>query len=438
MAGKVSTKKPRAKSAGGGKKRAAPRNVKSALGNDPFVRGAAERVNPALAALPTAAATAVPGGGAFGAGSLREEPPASKLQIGGSAPELPTATPTSDSAPTSSAPTQTSTLRSRLDTLEHKVERELGHAAEAASGAAARLADLAREEASGEHARDLFATVAGMLPGLRERLAGLASLGRLFEGPGELDFFGMDRELVASTAGLLDFLYGSWWRVSVRRIETVPAQGPVVVVANHGGALPWDALVLRLALQRDHPVRRELRPLLDEHALKMPLVGGLATRLGAVAATPENALHLLGEGRVVAVFPEGSRVARRPWPDRYKVQRFGRGGFAKLALRTGAPIVPCAIVGSEESSAPFSRAGWLAERLGLPAALAPTLPLGLLALFPLPSRWSVRFGEPIDTASLGAAAADDPARVLELTERARSSLQEMLDRDVAARRSVYL
>jgi 1-acyl-sn-glycerol-3-phosphate acyltransferase len=248
----------------------------------------------------------------------------------------------------------------------------------------------------------------------------------------------MDRGLFERAMPVLEFLYSSWWRVELRQMDNVPARGPVMLVANHGSALAWDALVLRLALLRDHPAHRELRPLLDEYALKLPLAGVGALRLGAVPATPENALLLLREGCALAIFPEGSHNARRPWTQRYRVERFGRGGFAKLALRTGAPIVPCAIVGSEETSAPFARSGWLADTLGMPfLASAPPLP-GLLGVIPLPSRWSVRFGEPIDTQAAGPGAAGDSARVLELTERARASLQQMLDEDVAARRSVYL
>jgi 1-acyl-sn-glycerol-3-phosphate acyltransferase len=142
---------------------------------------------------------------------------------------------------------------------------------------------------------------------------------------------------------------------------------------------------------------------------------------------------------VLAVFPEGSATHPRPWPERYRVERFGRGGFAKVALRAGAPIVPCAIVGSEEAAVPFARAGWIAELLRMPLLQSTrALPLGLLELLPLPSRWSIHFGEPVDTASMGAAGAEDPRTVNALTEQVRSTLQEMLDEDVAARRSVFL
>jgi len=165
----------------------------------------------------------------------------------------------------------------------------------------------------------------------------------------------------------------------------------------------------------------------------------VARRLGAVPATPDNALALLGAGALVGVFPEGSRGGEKPWGERYRVQRFGRGGFAKIALLAGAPLVPCAIVGGEEATPPVSRAGWLAEFLGLPfLSLAPALPLGPLGGLPLPSRWSIRFGDPVETRSLGPDASRDPAAVAALTEKVREAVQEMLDEDVAARTSVFL
>ncbi|OFX21609.1 MAG: hypothetical protein A2V77_09130 [Anaeromyxobacter sp. RBG_16_69_14] len=404
-------RRPRKKTGGKSDKASArKRSAKPVMGNDPFERGAAvRRVAPVpVAPIPVEAETSVP--------PVPLSLPSRPAEEEGAAVRVSTAS--SDSS-------------SRLHALESRVES-------AAATAASRLRDLARQEASGQHAKDLLETVAGLLPVLRERLGALASLRSLFAGTGELDAFGMDRGLFERAMPVLEFLYTSWWRVELRQIENVSAQGPVMLVANHGSALAWDALVLRLALLRDHPAHRELRPLLDEYALKLPLAGVGALRLGAVPATPENALSLLREGRALAVFPEGSHNARRPWTQRYRVERFGRGGFAKLALRTGAPIVPCAVVGSEETSAPFARTGWLADTLGMPfLASAPPLP-GLLGVIPLPSRWSVRFGEPIDTQTAGPGAADDSSRVLELTERARASLQQMLDEDVAARRSVYL
>jgi 1-acyl-sn-glycerol-3-phosphate acyltransferase len=285
---------------------------------------------------------------------------------------------------------------------------------------------------------DAAADVAGrLLPALQEKLAGLAGLLRLAEPPGPLDPFGMDPTLLDRAAPLLDFLYLTWWRVEAAATARVPAEGPVMVVANHGGTVPWDALVLGLALRRDHPARREIRPLLDEVALGAPWVRRMALRLGAVPATPENALRILGGGGAVAVFPQGG--ASRPWPLRYRIGAFGRGGFVKVALRAGAAVVPCGIVGSEEASPPLGRAGFLADALRLPLlAAAPAVPFGPLGGLPLPARWSLRFGEPVD---LGNRSPDEPGEgqaVEALVARVRDRIQALVDEGLAARRSIYL
>jgi 1-acyl-sn-glycerol-3-phosphate acyltransferase len=220
--------------------------------------------------------------------------------------------------------------------------------------------------------------------------------------------------------------------VEVRGLDRAPS-GPALVVANHGGLFHWDALVLSHLLRR---AGRELRPVLDDYALGIPLVGRASIRLGAIRATPGNVLELLRDRVLAAVFPEGSRNGARDWSERYQVRRFGRGGFANLALRAQVPVIPCAIVGSEEAAPPFARGGWLAEALGIPLlAAAPALPLGPLAFLPLPSRWTVRFGEPIDPPG---GSPDDPHAVNALAEATRAALQRMLDEDVASRRSVYL
>jgi len=318
----------------------------------------------------------------------------------------------------------------RLDEVEAKPEA-------AAEGGEARLEEVLRRSGSASYVNEARELVTRLLPALVEQLRPLASLAKLLARPGPLDAHGMDPRLAETAKPLLDFLYERWWRVAVRAADRIPAGG-AVVVANHGGPLHWDALVLRLALGRADPPR-QLRPLLDEAALSVPFLGPTARRLGAVPATPDNALALLGAGALVGVFPEGSRGGEKPWGERYRVQRFGRGGFAKIALLAGAPLVPCAIVGGEEATPPVSRAGWLAEFLGLPfLSLAPALPLGPLGGLPLPSRWSIRFGDPVETRSLGPDASRDPAAVAALTEKVREAVQEMLDEDVAARTSVFL
>ena len=283
-----------------------------------------------------------------------------------------------------------------------------------------------------------------LLPTLRAGLAGIeggiAGLLRLFREPvadGSLDAYGLDAQLAERLAPIAELLYTRWWRTTVRDAGHVPSAGPAIVFANHAGVVPWDALVLRHALGRDHPARRALRPLLDARECSLPALGRLAVRLGAVRSSPQAAEAILAQGQIVGVFPEGSAGARKPWRERYRLQKFGRG-FLKLALRTGAPLVPCAIVGSEEASPALSRAGWLADHLGLsPLGTGAGLRFGPAALVPLPSRWSLRFGPPVPLDD-PAAAAGDPAALAGLAERAQGALRSMLAQDLAARRSVYL
>jgi 1-acyl-sn-glycerol-3-phosphate acyltransferase len=373
------------------------------LGNDPFERGAAVREPVEGEAGATATATPTP-----------------------TSTATPTASPTSTATPTATADaTPDEAVHDHVD--DH--DRDHGEARPVARGPST-LAAL-EEEAK--------VAVGRLLPALRARLGTLADLVRLLEPSERLDRYGMDARFAERLAPLVEFFYATWWRVQVRGIDAVPGTGPALVVANHAGLVPWDAFVLRHALLRDHPAHRQLRPLLDDREVELPVVGPAAVRAGAVRAAPEAAGRILAAGDVLGVFPEGSAGARKPWRDRYTLVHFGRGGFVKVALRAGAPVVPCAIVGSEEASAGISRTGWLAERLGVPLLAANTaLRLTPAALLPLPSRWTLRFGEPIETASFGREAGDDPAVVNRLAEQVRSVIQAMLDEDVASRTSVFL
>jgi 1-acyl-sn-glycerol-3-phosphate acyltransferase len=379
------------------------------LGNDPFTRGAAAREGERTA---TATAEVV----RAGRGVVAAAPP----------PEPVRAEERTDERSRKADP------HARLAEVEQRIERAL-------DGAEARLAAVAARAGVGQGSADLREAATRLVPALRDKLGSLKDLALVFEPPARLDRHGMDQRLVERAEPIVELLYASWWRTSVRGIERVPSTGPALVVANHAGLVPWDALVLRHALRRDHPAHRELRPLLDDREADAPFIGPIAIRLGAVRAGPEPAERLLRDGTLVGVFPEGSAGARKPWRDRYRIQHFGRGGFVKLALRTGAPIVPCAIVGSEEASPGISRTGWLAEQLGIPLLSAnPLFRLAPAAVFPLPSRWTLRFGEPIEVGPASAAAAEDAAMVRTLTERVRATLQAMLDEDVAARGSVFL
>lgn len=404
--------KQKARTGGRRKVRPAPpaRESRPALGNDPFARGAAPR--------PVAPVTP------------RSTPPEGRAGSG-SDPGSSTGAPLAPQRP-APPPDRTAAEAVRLAAVERRVEAAL-------DGLEERLVALADRAGLRGAGHELRQALRGLLPRLRGSLASAVDVFRLFESPAQLDAFGLDARFAERFAPVADLLYASWWRTTVRDAGRVPAEGPAVVVANHAGVVPWDALVLREALRRDHPAHRSLRPLLDDRECALPLVGAALVRLGAVRAGPQAAEALLREGQLVGVFPEGSAGARKPWRERYRLQRFGRGGFVKLALRCRAPIVPCAIVGSEEASPGISRSGWLAERLGVPLiGKGAALRFGPAALLPLPSRWSLRFGEPIPVAEHGAAAADDEALVHALTEQVRSALQTMVDEDLGARSSVFL
>ena len=178
--------------------------------------------------------------------------------------------------------------------------------------------------------------------------------------------------------------------------------------------------------------------MLDMFAL-LPVLAPALTKHGEIRANADNAERVLGNGELVGVFPEGVKGVGKYFRDRYQLARFGRGGFIRIALRTGAPIIPCAVVGAEEIHPVVARADWIGRPLGLPYfPITPTFPwLGALGLIPLPSRWSIDFGEPLATAHFGPEAAEDPILVNQLSEQVRATIQRMIDGRLARRRSVW-
>jgi 1-acyl-sn-glycerol-3-phosphate acyltransferase len=284
------------------------------------------------------------------------------------------------------------------------------------------LLSLAKEVAFQAVASERFGKTVGSARGLLS--AALTSVG--VGGGTAIDEYGKDAGLGGVMQPVLDFFYERYWRVSVQGASHVPA-GPVLLVANHSGALPFDGPVLQQALSRERPDLQEARWLAEDQIFYAPMLGTLMNRLGAVRACPENALRLLDELRPVIVFPEGIQGLSKPFAQRYQLKRFGRGGFVKLALRTGAPIVPVAIVGAEETAPLFGK---------LPAGFL-GLPYLPLTPPPLPARWIIRFGDPISMGDLPPEAAEDMPQVQRLTERTRESIQGMLQALLKDRRSVF-
>jgi 1-acyl-sn-glycerol-3-phosphate acyltransferase len=285
------------------------------------------------------------------------------------------------------------------------------------------------------------ATATGIAPEQVEQAIArtLAYIRRRVEGDYEVDDFGFDADFTEHVAlPLLRPLYKQWFRVEVRGIENIPSEGGALVVANHSGTVAVDSLMTQVAVHDEHPDHRFLRMLGADLVFNTPFLGTFARRSGSTLATNPDAERLLTSGELVGVWPEGFKGVGKPFKERYKLQRFGRGGFVSAALRTGAPIIPCSIVGAEEIYPIIGNAPTLARLLGLPYfPIVANMALGPLAFLPLPSNWIIEFGRPVDTASLAAAAADDPMVVFDLTDQVRETIQQSLYSLLVQRRSVF-
>jgi 1-acyl-sn-glycerol-3-phosphate acyltransferase len=270
--------------------------------------------------------------------------------------------------------------------------------------------------------------------------AALAFLRRRLTGDYDIDLYGFDRELTEQVLlPLARPLYQKYWRVRAVGLEHVPADSGALIVANHAGTLPFDAIMTKVALLDEHPSHRHLRELAADLALRVPIVGPLARKTGNTLAHEDDAKRLLTAGELVGVWPEGFKGIGKLYRDRYKLQRFGRGGFVSVALRSQVPIIPVAIIGAEEIYPMLANVQFLARLFGFPYfPITAQFPLlGPLGLLPLPSKWVIDFGEPIDTTAYGPEAADDPMLVFELTDRVRDTIQQMLYRNLMGRRSVF-
>ena len=256
---------------------------------------------------------------------------------------------------------------------------------------------------------------------------GIETVLRRLAGEYHEDEWGFDEDFAEAVYPFFAFLYESWWRVQATGVRNVPAHGRGLIVANHAGSLfPFDATMMTMALMKEHPLPRWPRFMVLDWAFELPYLSAFMRRVGGVPASPENSTRLLGQEELVMAFPEGVKGTGKPFSERYHLQRFGRGGFVEIALRTRAPIIPAAVVGSEEIYPKLGESRVLARALGAPfVPITPTFPwLGLLGLVPLPSRWRIEFCEPIEVAHLGPEAADDRRVVFDLAEQVRETIQD--------------
>jgi 1-acyl-sn-glycerol-3-phosphate acyltransferase len=224
-------------------------------------------------------------------------------------------------------------------------------------------------------------------PGFLEKLKALPTRQNEFG----YDSFGFSRDEAKVGILIAHFLYRSYFRVAAHGVERVPA-GRVLLVSNHSGQLPFDAVGIAGALMFDHDPPRLVRAMVEKYAQTVPFVSYLFARWGQINGTPENCRRLLEDEEAILVFPEGARGIAKPFTQRYQLQPFGHG-FLRLALETRTPIVPIAVVGAEEQAPAFNVAP-LARLFGAPAFPVQPLP-PFIPIIPYPVKYRVYFGDPL-------------------------------------------
>ena len=267
-----------------------------------------------------------------------------------------------------------------------------------------------------------------------------AFIQRRLAGDYELDDFGYDQELSRDLLlPLAKPLYENYFRVKTLGMNRIPNTGPALLVGNHSGTVALDAVMMQYAVATEHPAERPVRNIGADLVFSLPFIGPLARKGGNALAHDDDALELLRRGELVGVFPEGFKGVGKGWRERYKLQRFGRGGFIEVALRARVPIIPVAFVGPEETYPMIGNAKMIASALRMPYfPITPTFPwLGPLGLLPLPSRWVIEFGQPIPLDDYPDDAADDKMLVFDLADSIRDTIQQMLYKNLKFRGGTF-
>ncbi len=244
---------------------------------------------------------------------------------------------------------------------------------------------------------------------------------------------GYDLAFVERTAPLLEFLWARYFRVRLLGIENIPDDGAALLVGNHSGGIPYDGAMLLHGIRRDHPRHRRVRPLVANFAFRSGWMANVVARVGCVRASMENALPILARGELVAVFPEGLKGVGKLYRERYRLARFGRGGFVRLAREAQVPLLPIAIVGAEEIHPVIGKITRFAEPLGIPyIPITPTFPwLGPLGLLPVPTKWTIQIGAPIAPPKPG-----DEDGTPRVAEDVRHAIDTMIADLLSQRRSI--
>jgi 1-acyl-sn-glycerol-3-phosphate acyltransferase len=256
----------------------------------------------------------------------------------------------------------------------------------------------------------------------------------------EVDEFGFDPQWTESFLSVFMVLYRDYWRVETTGIENVPATGRALLVSNHAGVLPWDGTMIKTAVFAEHSHPRHVRALVASLFMGMPMLSWFLRRTGQTVGHPDDTRRLLERDELVLVFPEGVRGTGKSFKDRYRLRRFGRGGFVQTAIRSGAPIIPVSVVGSEEIYPMVADLAPLARFLGLPYfPITPTWPwLGPLGMIPLPSKWRIQFHAPIHVEQHPPEAANDNNLVMALSDQVRDTIQQGIYDNLKRRRGVFI
>jgi len=256
----------------------------------------------------------------------------------------------------------------------------------------------------------------------------------------EVDDFGFDPQWTESFLSVFMVLYRDYWRVETTGIENVPPTGRALLVANHAGVLPWDGTMIKTAVYAEHPHPRHVRALVASLFMGMPMLSWFLRRTGQTVGHPDDTRRLLERDELVLVFPEGVRGTGKSFKDRYRLRRFGRGGFVATAIRSGAPIIPVSVVGSEEIYPMVADVAPLARFLGLPYfPITPTWPwLGPLGMIPMPSKWRIQFHAAIHVEKHPPEAANDNSLVMALSDEVRNTIQQGIYDNLKRRRGVFL
>ena len=274
---------------------------------------------------------------------------------------------------------------------------------------------------------------------IADRLMGPTALARLEKLPTRLNEFGYDQfglrpELIKYALVPGYFFYRYYFRVQTYNIENIP-QGRVLLISNHAGQIPIDGFLIGASILLEAEPPRLVRSMVERWAVTLPFINQFFARFGQIVGTPENCTRLLENDEAILVFPEGTTGINKLFHERYQLKEFGHG-FMRLALKSGAPIVPVAVVGSEEQAPSLYNARPIAKMLGFPAMpITPTFPLlGPIGFLPYPVKYRIHFGEPLRFAG---DTDEDDAEIEKKVQTVRATIQSMIYRGLKERKHVF-